>query len=487
MQRTREGRLWFAGSPESLAYDEDGNLTSDGRWTYAWDAENRLKSMETQSAAISAGVPAQRLEFAYDAQGRRVRKVVRSLSASGWVVTSDLRYLYDGWNLIAELEKSARLPAPAPPRLLRAYAWGRDLSGTEQGAGGVGGLVLAEQRRSMTTTGGGQPTSSTLAPTYDGNGNISAYVDLTSGRVMARLDYDAFGKPVWSEVGDTMGARSRIPFGFSTKYEDPETGILYYGFRYYSPETGRWLSRDPIGELGHEMTKRIACGTGAACAPCLSCNLGGDDLLVSSDDRDVLFRRLGFNSSDFEEVGATEPMQSNPTLGGPNLYGFVLNDPINQIDLLGEKPPTADAFWAAYPNYNSTSTDQAWAAAGGWLNDEHVKGDTAYYNSCALRVSIGLNGSGAAIGAGAPGANKCNGKYYIISARQMNAHLNRQWGAPDYRMPPKTLADIRSYLCPGMIAVASFDGHIGVITESYNDPHTPYIGTGDVWLLYPKN
>jgi RHS repeat-associated protein len=36
----------------------------------------------------------------------------------------------------------------------------------------------------------------------------------------------------------------------STKYTDEETGLLYYGYRYYMPETGRWASRDPIGEKG---------------------------------------------------------------------------------------------------------------------------------------------------------------------------------------------------------------------------------------------
>jgi RHS repeat-associated protein len=40
------------------------------------------------------------------------------------------------------------------------------------------------------------------------------------------------------------------PFGFSTKYEDEETGLLYYGYRYYDPKTGRWPSRDPIEEEG---------------------------------------------------------------------------------------------------------------------------------------------------------------------------------------------------------------------------------------------
>ncbi len=40
------------------------------------------------------------------------------------------------------------------------------------------------------------------------------------------------------------------PFRFSTKYCDDETGHYYYGYRYYSPTQGRWLSRDPIGEYG---------------------------------------------------------------------------------------------------------------------------------------------------------------------------------------------------------------------------------------------
>ena len=40
----------------------------------------------------------------------------------------------------------------------------------------------------------------------------------------------------------------------STKYTDSETGLLYYGYRYYLPETGRWVSRDPLGEFGFDAT-----------------------------------------------------------------------------------------------------------------------------------------------------------------------------------------------------------------------------------------
>jgi RHS repeat-associated protein len=38
------------------------------------------------------------------------------------------------------------------------------------------------------------------------------------------------------------------PFRFSTKYQDDETGFLYYGYRYYDPSTGRWPNRDPLGD-----------------------------------------------------------------------------------------------------------------------------------------------------------------------------------------------------------------------------------------------
>jgi RHS repeat-associated protein len=40
------------------------------------------------------------------------------------------------------------------------------------------------------------------------------------------------------------------PFRFSTKYQDDETDLLYYGYRYYNASTGRWITRDPLEETG---------------------------------------------------------------------------------------------------------------------------------------------------------------------------------------------------------------------------------------------
>ena len=39
-------------------------------------------------------------------------------------------------------------------------------------------------------------------------------------------------------------------YSFNSEYQDTESGLVYYNYRYYSPELGRWLSRDPINQIG---------------------------------------------------------------------------------------------------------------------------------------------------------------------------------------------------------------------------------------------
>ncbi len=68
------------------------------------------------------------------------------------------------------------------------------------------------------------------------------------------MDYSPFGQLVaqYKYTSTANATLSRLPFGFSTKYTDKETGLLYYGHRYYDSVTGRWPSRDPMGEEGGE-------------------------------------------------------------------------------------------------------------------------------------------------------------------------------------------------------------------------------------------
>jgi RHS repeat-associated protein len=65
-----------------------------------------------------------------------------------------------------------------------------------------------------------------------------------NGALRARYEYGPFGETIRA----TGALAKKNPFRFSTKYTDNETGLLYYGYRYYDPVTGRWPNRDPIGE-----------------------------------------------------------------------------------------------------------------------------------------------------------------------------------------------------------------------------------------------
>ena len=112
---TVTGNVYVPPTPEMFKYDPDGNLTNDGRWAYFWDAENRLIRM-TNNTGVG---PLYNLSFAYDAKGRRIQKIV---TTNGVAFTTNT-FLYDGWNLIAEVGTSGLL--------VRAYTWGTDLSGSQ--------------------------------------------------------------------------------------------------------------------------------------------------------------------------------------------------------------------------------------------------------------------------------------------------------------------------------------------------------------------
>ena len=247
LRTVREGWLYFPPAVETLDYDLDGNLISDARWSYGWDGENRLVWMEEKVIPGGGIRPARlRLEFGYDGQSRRVvkRVLVKTSEASQWSLRQERRFLYDGWNMIGELD----VPSNGQARLHRSYAWGLDASGTLTGAGGVGGLLLTSHH---TPQAGGGTQVTTLAPLYDFNGNVLAYADVATSTITHRMEYDPFGQELSL---DTLlpgeGAAEAPRFRFSTKYTDGETGLVYYGYRSYSPELGRWLSRDPIAERG---------------------------------------------------------------------------------------------------------------------------------------------------------------------------------------------------------------------------------------------
>ena len=114
-----------------------------------------------------------------------------------------------------------------------AYVWGLDLSGTLQGAGGIGGLLV--QRHS--------DSASPCFSVCDANGNITDLLD-EAGSLAAHYEFDSYGN---ATVQCVMPFTSN-PHRFSSKYCDDETALCFYGHRFYTPTLERWLSRDPVEE-----------------------------------------------------------------------------------------------------------------------------------------------------------------------------------------------------------------------------------------------
>ena len=230
----RRSHRFLPRNPEAFDYDADGRLIRDGRWDYVWDAADRLVRMQTREdifvAIADPDFPQTRLEFAYDSLHRRIRKTHSSRSdpEGAWTRVRETGFLYDGWTLVAELDL---LDGSKP---IRSYAWGEDLSGIPAGAHGVGGLAAIHDHQ----------TGKTVLPCADATGNIIALIDAETGESVARYDYTPYGE----QLRVSGPAAAGNPIRFASRYHDAETGLVYFGRRYYDPTNGRWLSRDPLGE-----------------------------------------------------------------------------------------------------------------------------------------------------------------------------------------------------------------------------------------------
>ena len=186
-------------------------MLTNGNWTYTWNGENRLIKAENSSTGI-------KVEFDYDYMGRRIFKKVYS----GETLEKHLSFVYDGYKLIEERNALANNAA------VRNYVWQPEALD-----------------RDVPLTVYDVASEKTYYYHTDANKNVTELSD-ENGGIVAHYEYSPFGS-LTKVSGDYATSN---PFCFSSEYFDEETALVYYNYRYYNPELGRWISRDPIEEQG---------------------------------------------------------------------------------------------------------------------------------------------------------------------------------------------------------------------------------------------
>ena len=195
----------------SFIYDDDGNLTSDGVRTYAWDSQSRLTMVTWADRKTT--------EFTYNALGQRSE---RTDTDDGTV--SHHYYLYDGISLVDRR------------------------TGTTPNTATIDRRYFAEGEQRLTT--------SSIWENYhyclDLLGSIREVVKW-DGTLVARYDYDPYGRRQTQYQSSTYAGGSDLGFtGHITipSIEPGQTEILLAHYRGYDPELARWLSADPLSERG---------------------------------------------------------------------------------------------------------------------------------------------------------------------------------------------------------------------------------------------
>jgi RHS repeat-associated protein len=245
-----KNQLTSAGST-NFHYDANGNLTNcapSGGFavTNLYDDENRLVAVMTSSNSGVGVIPIQ-TTFVYDGLSRLRQQLWWTNStgsgsgggspppptggSTNWTLVGGIEYIYDGNRVIQERDYNNNP--------LVSYTRGNDLSGTLEGAGGIGGLLARSDGYSS-----GNFTDHNFYHA-DGNGNITYLVN-SSQTLAASYRYDPFGNLITSSGSLAVSNTYR----FSSKEFVSSVGLYYYLYRFYDPGLQRWLNRDPIAEDG---------------------------------------------------------------------------------------------------------------------------------------------------------------------------------------------------------------------------------------------
>ena len=199
---TTNGRNQYtaAGPITGLTYDANGNLTFDGTYTFAYDAENRLVSVSNGTA------------LTYDPLGRLWQAVKGS---------SNTRFVYDGDALVAEYDGTGAMTK----RYVHGASAGADDPFVQYDGAGLTAKRFLEADR---------------------QGSIILVAD-SNGTTVGTNRYDEYGIPVLDAGLNNLNTGR---FQYTGQAWLGEIGMYHYKARVYSPTLGRFLQTDPIGYEG---------------------------------------------------------------------------------------------------------------------------------------------------------------------------------------------------------------------------------------------
>ncbi|MGV1100658.1 RHS repeat-associated core domain-containing protein [Thiovibrio sp. JS02] len=219
----------------AFQYDLDGNMIAKGGWTYEYDYENRLvKAIRAERDGIKT------VSFKYDPFGRRIEKKVEEVE-DGRLESKTYAYVYDNEDIILEIKSG-----------------GKDEDGDNDGGRKAGWLKHWQKRvakpaisRFVHGPGIDEPLAMEQkgrAYFYhaDGLGSIVSLTD-AKGHVVQSYQYDSFGNM------QHHGGEVKQPYAYTAREWDHETGLYFYRARYYDPQAGRFISKDPIGFAGGDV------------------------------------------------------------------------------------------------------------------------------------------------------------------------------------------------------------------------------------------
>ncbi|MFZ1453783.1 MAG: RHS repeat-associated core domain-containing protein, partial [Ferruginibacter sp.] len=185
----------------AFTFDDNGNLTYDGTYHKKYDAERRL--------LLDSMSPSNKIVYSYDATGRRISKIINGYS---------INYVYAGLTQLQQIDAGADTA--------------------------LNSTVFANFLRPVLMTKG----NNSFYYHQDEMNSVEA-LTTSNGSLAERYQYDPFGKQtIFNSSGGVIpSSLTGNRFGFTGHESDTETKTLHFPAREYSPETGNFNQRDPLG------------------------------------------------------------------------------------------------------------------------------------------------------------------------------------------------------------------------------------------------